>query len=574
MAMSRSARRLLFFFGAFAIVGVALVVALVVILSGKKVEKQGTVLTIDLKGALTEAPQDELSQLFGGGAGHSLWDLRRGLALAAKDDNIAAVLVNVGPLEASVAQIDELYAAFDTFRATGKPVHALVEYDSLDDMVYATSLVADKVWINAETFNSINGVNANVPFFRGTLEKLHVTPDVIMFEEYKSAGEQFANKEMSPAMRESLSAVVTDISDHLYATEAARRKIDRAVIDGLVAQGMQTASELKAAGLVDELGYRDQVREELRQLTGTEELETVSLKKYLKHNREDAPRGDRIAVVFGEGQIVSTESSSPWGGGGGLLEGPKVARAIREAAEDDDVKAILFRVNSPGGSAVGSDLVWREIERAQEAGKPVVVSMSGVAGSGGYWVSMGADAIVAWPSTITGSIGVVFMKMNLKGLYEWAGAGVESINFSPNADIMSQFRNLDETQRATVMRVMGELYDHFRQKVADGRKLERATVDGLAKGRIWSGTDAAENGLVDKLGGYDVAIGLLREKASLGEDVPLVVYPAPVDPLQQLLQGELEVSAPEAMSLQDLEPVLRELAEPKIALLMPAPALD
>lgn len=573
MALSRPARRMLFLFGAFAVIGVALIVALVLIATGGKSEKKGSVLTVRLKGELSEAPVDEWAKLFGGGEALSLWELRRGLALAAKDENIAGVLVDVGPMSAQVAQLEEVAAAFEPVRAAGKPVYALVEYDMVDDGVFATTLVADKVWLNAESFNSINGFNANVPFFRGTLEKLHITPDVIMFEEYKSAGEQFLNKEMSPAMRESLSAVVSDISNHLYELAAARRDIDRATLDALVAQGMQTAAELKAAGVVHELGYRDQVRDALREITGTEELETVSLAKYLKHNPEGPVRGERIALVFGEGQIVSTENSSPWGGGG-MLEGPRVARAIREAAEDEDVKAILFRVNSPGGSAVGSDLVWREIERAQEKGKPVVVSMSGVAGSGGYWVSMGADAIVAWPSTITGSIGVVFTKMNLKGLYEWAGANVESLNFSPNADIMSEFRNLDEAQRATVMRVMGELYDHFRAKVAEGRKLDRAVVDGIAKGRIWSGEDAKANGLVDELGGYDVALGLLREKASLGEDVPVVIYPAPEDPIQQLLQGDLEVRAPEALTIRDLEPVLRELATPRAAVLMPDVTLD
>ncbi|MBW2256232.1 MAG: signal peptide peptidase SppA, partial [Deltaproteobacteria bacterium] len=240
---------------------------------------------------------------------------------------------------------------------------------------------------------------------------------------------------------------------------------------------------------------------------------------------------------------------------------------IREAAECDDVKAIVFRVNSPGGSAVGSDVIWREIERAQEAGKPVVVSMSSVAGSGGYWIAMGADAIVAHPTTITGSIGVVFGKLNVRGFYEWIGANVESISFAENADLLGPFETMSEEDRAQVRGVMESLYEQFKAKVAEGRGMEPDKVERLAKGRIWSGVDAKAHGLVDELGGLDTAVALAAEKAGLApENVCLVVHPEPKSFFEQVLEGELEATTPNvgvALDPAKVQAILEDLEQPR-----------
>jgi protease-4 len=324
------------------------------------------------------------------------------------------------------------------------------------------------------------------------------------------------------------------------------------------------------AGLVDHMGYADQVRESLREHAGTDEYQKLKFDDYLKQVKDTAPEGaPTIAVVFGEGPIsASSGGANPFETSANIY-GPKVAKAIREAAEDEEVDAIVFRVNSPGGSAVGSDFIWREIERAQEAGKPVVVSMSNVAGSGGYWVAMGADAIVAHPSTITGSIGVVFGKFNVRGLYEWLGASVDSVTLSENADLMSPFHSMDEDQLRAVHGTVQVMYDDFVRKVAEGRGMDFAAVEPLAHGRIWSGQDALGHGLVDALGGLDVAIDLAREEAGIDGEARVAVYPAKKEWIELLLEGELSIESPELDHAAALEALIEELETPKVRAVMP-----
>ncbi len=529
-------------------------------LLGRGVEvKPGSILEIKLSGGLSEGPKDDLLAGLTGDARTSLWDLRRALRAAAEDKNISGIRLSVEPLATGWGAAEEILAELDRFRSSGKPIHTLFPADFVEDLDYFVGTGGDQLWITPDAFTLVNGLAAEVSFWRGSLEKLGIEPEVIMFKEYKSAGEPFANREMSPHMREALTAVLEEMDQRFKGRVSERRAgVTPEGLSTFLARGMASAKDVGEAGLVDHLGYVDEVNEALRGVSGAEKYEGIALSKYLRSLKK-GPRGasETIAVVYGEGPILSIGDGDLFGMGQ-VIVGPELAGHIRKAAEDEKVKAIVFRVNSPGGSAVGSDVVRREIRRAREQGKPVVVSMSSVAGSGGYWISMDADAIVAATTTITGSIGVVFTKFNLNGFMDWVGMNVDTISTAPLADLFGT-APLDPERRKLVEGVMGTLYESFKGKVASSRGRTPEEVETVARGRIWSGRDALERGLVDRVGGIDAALALAKEKAGLDpdRDYPLVVYPKPKSFVARLLEGDLSVQAPRIPS----EAELRDWAE-------------
>ena len=535
--------------------------------------EEGTVLEVVLDGTYTEAPvENPLAELGVGPAGsNSLWSLRQALRRAADDASVAGVLVTIRNPELGMAQLEELAAEFERYReVSGKSVYAVIETDLIGDRNYYAATSATKIWATPEAWWLVNGLHADITFWRGTLDKLKIEPDVIMFKEYKSAGEPIANTEMSDAMREAYEAALGDVRDQWLDDVSSRRSFDRDKLAALVDEGTLTGARALSEGLVDELGYRDQAVETLKTEAGVDEYKKISVGKYLLRPTVDEPSDSRIAVVFGEGPIVSAPSDNNPFVTGSTLYGPTVAANLRKAAEDDKVKAIVFRVNSPGGSAVGSDFVWREIERAQAEGKPVVVSMSTVAGSGGYWVAMGSDAIVAHPSTITGSIGVVFTKLNVRGFYEWMGANVESVSFSENGNLLSPYASFTEEQRAQVTATIEATYNSFVSKVAEGRASSFDDIEPLAHGRIWSGEDALENGLIDELGGLDTALARAASEAGLSlDETDVVAYPKPKPFIERLLEGELGGVQARQPTVSDLEAWLIEMSTPKVQVLMP-----
>lgn len=550
----------------------------------KKISEQqteivaGSVLSIHLGGDIPEAPQDPILARFGGGKGGSVWELREALTRAATDDRIAAVMLTIEPVSAGWAACEEVVAIVDTFRASGKPVHAWIQLDLMEEKEYFLATAADRIWTSPGTAVIVNGLAAEVTFFRGTLDKLKVEPEVIMFHEYKSAGEQFQNKEMSPYFREALGAVMEDIQARFIARVVERRGVPAERLTALMDKGMVVAQEAVDAGLIDQLGFETDIQSVLRGLAKTDGastgFESVSLSDYAGPPDLAGlqPPTDQIAVIFAEGPIFSGSGGDSIFGDDKNIFGPRLAAKIAEAVEDPKVKAIVMRVSSPGGSAVGSDFVWKEIQRAHEAGKPFIVSMSTVAGSGGYWISMGADAIVARPTTITGSIGVVFQKFNVTGLMDMLGAHNDTVSLSPNSDLFSLTAPLTPERRVLVEGWMQAIYTQFITKVSEGRHLPVEKVQQIAKGRIWSGTDALELGLVDKLGGLDEAIALAREKGGIGADVPAKPYPTPEPFFQRLLSGDLEVRmdgihVPSQAEVVDL---LTELSRPEVRAEMPS----
>jgi len=490
----------------------------------------GTVLEVDLDAVTGEGPAGiQLGPLFGQPA-LSLWELGRTIDAAAEDDDIVAIRVVLRGVAMGWASAEEILAHFDGFRDSGKPVYVLLEGDILDDLTYFLATAGDRVWIAPATAAAVNGLALEAPFFRGTLDKLHIEPEVLMLGVYKSAGEPFVNYEMSPYMRESMEAVLETTHRRFVDRVAERRGQEPAAIEAALQKTLLTAREMVGAGLADEIGYLDQLDAALLDDAGVDEYRGIAAARYGGSALGARGRGgDRIALVFGEGPVLTEAPPSPLPFlESRVLAGARVAADIEDATDDDSIKAIVFRVNSPGGSAVGSDVVRRAVEEARAAGKTVVVSMSDVAGSGGYWVAMAADAIVAHPTTITGSIGVVFTKFNMDGFFEWIGTNIERLTTAPGADALG-LGPLEEVEEERIVAWMEEVYDLFTGHVAAERELDVARVREIAQGRVWSGRDALEIGLIDRLGGLDEAFALAKEKAGLdpGRQYPLEIYPRP-----------------------------------------------
>jgi len=503
--------------------------------------KRGSIVVVRFEGDIEEAPPEHaLSFLVTGGASFvTLYELRRLVEAASQDERIAGVLLEIGNVSSGRASVEEARGLIARMREAKKPVQAVLVGDFVGEKEYLLASAADRIIVAPQAALLLNGISAEVIFWRGTFDKLHVEPQFFMFKEYKSAAEPYINREMSKPMREWLNSMLNDFYSRFLSEVASRRGQSVDVLKALFDKGGLTAREGLEAKLVDALGYPEDAEAQIRKVAGvtSDERERIGARRYLS-GAEEALEGEQIALIYANGAIsASGKSANPLGEGGIL--GPRLASTIHEAAEDTRVKAIIMRVNSPGGSAVGSDFVWRAVTAAKKK-KPVIVSMGDVAGSGGYWISMAADSIVAQPSTITGSIGVVFGKFNLTGLLDWAGAHVDRVKVGENADLMSEFTSLDPKQAARVKAWMTEVYDEFVRRVAEGRGLTYEVVEPIAHGRVWTGAQAKERKLVDSLGGLDAAIEIARDKAHIPKDskISLRRFPRRKGLLEALSEGE------------------------------------
>lgn len=552
------------------LVGLPLIFCAVLSAKPPKISK-GTVISLRIDGDIPEAPSTnpfaKLAQQQQGTL--SLHEMRT-LVRAAKDDaRVAGVLLQIGPIGSGMATVDELRGLIGELREAKKPVQALLLSDFVDEKSYYLATAADRIVLTPEAGVLLNGFTGEVEFWRGTLEKLHVEPQVIMYHEYKSAGEPFANREMSKYFEEWLQAVLDEFYGSVVKATADRRGVDEKTVRDLFDRGGMTAKEALEAKLVDALGYYDEVEEAIRSAAAPDvkEPHVVGGSRYLLSKRGFGASGDRIAVIYATGPITA---SADGGGlfGGDVISGPALSKTIRQARNDKSIKAIVMRVNSPGGSAVGSDLIRREIELVKKAGKPFVVSMSTVAGSGGYWIAMDADSIVAQPTTLTGSIGVVFTKFNILGFYRWIGANVDGVQVGKNADILSPFESMDAQQQTAIKGWMDAVYDDFVVHVAKGRGLTPEEAHPLAKGRVWTGAQAKANKLVDELGSLDTAIGIAKQKANLTGEHQLVVFPKEKTFFEALAEMG-NASSPSVEIEAALEELKRELETPTVQVLSP-----
>ncbi|MBI4455074.1 MAG: signal peptide peptidase SppA [Acidobacteria bacterium] len=511
-----------------------------------------SILEVKIVGEITDGPVSHPLWTLLGGAKNNVYDLRRAIDQAAADRRIRGILLEIGFNDLGWGSVEEIYASLQRFRKADKPIYTAIANDFVDEKNYYLALPASRLVMNPEAGLLVNGLYAEATFFRKALDKLYIKPEYIQFKEYKSAAEPFTRKDMSREFRESLEYVVRDIENRFVQAVAGIRKKTTAEVRAFMDSGLNTAPEAKQQGFIDDLGYREDVEKSLQETTPgggkqqsrEDELRIVSLRNYVRALDAVEEGKSRVGLVFASGEIASGESD-PWDA---IMGGDTVAGYIRSLRKDKAVKAIILRVNSPGGSAVGSDVIWREVRQARATGKPVVVSMGDVAGSGGYYISMGADRIVAQPSTITGSIGVVFGKLNTRGFFEWLGVTFDAVKTARNADIFSFVDSLTPEQEQRVRAWMSQVYNDFVSKAAEGRRKSFDAIESIAHGRIWSGAQAKDRALVDALGGLEEAVAQARQLAKIPQDekIKFVIYPRRKTLWEVIFSGE----SPFAKTLQ------------------------
>jgi protease IV len=419
-------------------------------------------------------------------------------------------------------------------------VYAYLEYGLNKDYYIATA--CDKIYVPPPGELFINGLAADVMFFRGSLDKLGIYPDIYQIGAYKSAGDMFTKKEMTKEHREYINSLVEDLYNRYTDGIAKSRGKSQEAVKALIDNAPYNAAQAKDAGLIDGALYHEEVEKELKKGLGYKDSDELHIAKgsdYRQISQESLGlnKGEKIAVVYAAGDIVSGKSQ--FGGEGEETIGSdSLAKTLEEARNDNSIKAIVLRVDSPGGSSLASDVIWRAIESAKEK-KPVVVSMSDVAASGGYYISCGANKIIAEPSTITGSIGVVGGKPVVKGLYDWLGITNEYVMRGKNAGMFRESEKFSDSERQKFEQFLNNTYDDFITKVGKGRSKDKKDVDTIGQGRVWTGQQGKDRGLVDEYGGLDRAIEVAKQLAKIPAEkgVQRVNMPTPPSFFEQLMNG-------------------------------------
>ncbi len=450
---------------------------------------------------------------------------------AKTDDRIKGIYLNVPFLNAGLSQTEEIRNKLLDFKTSGKFIVSYAEYYSQKG--YYLSSVADELYLNPEGMFELKGFSAQIMFYKGLLEKLDVEVQVIRHGKFKSAIEPFVLDKMSRSNREQISLLLSTISDNIMDSIASQRGLTLSKVEELANKlELTTAEKCLENHFVDALIYQDELEEKLKSKLGEEtKLEFISLTKYknAKVEKEGKISRDKIAIIYATGEINS--------GKGDLksIGSVTTAKAIKQAREDKRVKAIVLRVNSPGGSALASDVIWRETVLAK-AEKPLVISMGDLAASGGYYIACAADTIVANPTTITGSIGVFGLIPNMKHFYKnKLGITIDTVNTSKHADFGGMHRRLTSFERAKIQDHVEDIYATFISHVAEGRNMSTAAVDDIGQGRVWTGYDAKRLGLVDVLGGLETAIDIAADLAELS-DYRLVSLPKKENPLETFIK--------------------------------------
>jgi protease-4 len=531
-------------------IGAAAVGAMALLLRGRGTPGLGgsNYLVLNLGSGIPEEPPRELAPFFGAHP-PPLRTLIESIDRAASDGRVKAVVLRVSFLpDAGWGKVQELRDAIARFRKSGKPAYAHLEFSGNKEYYLATA--CDKVYVVPTALLDVTGLATEVTFFRGTLDKLGVQAQFEGVGKYKNAPNQFTETGLTEPHREQMEALLDSYYEQYLTAIAEARGKTAEEMEALLDRGPYDGEGALEAGLVDELVYEDQLEERL------DDAEQVTPSRYVKASRGFRFDGrPKLALVYVVGEILPGHSQdSPFGGT--FAGSDTVAEALRSAREDGDVKAVIVRVDSPGGSGTASDVIWREVELTKKK-KPVVVSMGDVAASGGYYVAMGSDAIVAQPATITGSIGVFGGKFSLGGLYEKIGIGKEVLKRGRHADLFDESRPWTDAERAHVHEMMARFYTRFVSKAAEGRKKSYEDIDAVAQGRVWTGAAALDQGLVDRLGGMDVALAVAKERAKIAatQDVELVILPERKGLLETFLERQeegLETALP-----RDLRALLR-----------------
>ena len=486
--------------------------------------RDASVLVIRLAGELREVESAPLVQQVLGRFSPSLRQVLAALEFCGRDPKIKAILVEIAGLGAGFATAQELGEMLRALQEKGKRVIVLLNGDAVGLREYMAAAGAGEIVANPNLSLTMVGLAAGGLFLKRALDKLRIEAQTLQWKEYKGAAETFARDKMSPALRESTESLIHDWEEILVARVSAWRKLAVEQVRQLVKRGFLGAEAAREAGLVDRVGYFEDLQDELDR--GGRGKPFVPLFTYLRRVRylSRARRARRIALIYGVGPVITGDPVA-----GEFISGEEMAGTLHRASADRRVSAILMRVSSPGGSAVGSDLIWRAVAQARQRHKPVIVSMGDVAASGGYYIASAADAIVAGHGTVSGSIGVIYAKFNLGALLERLGVNLEYVKTAEAGDALSPARALSADELDQLNHLMGELYRNFTAKVAQGRRLSDAKTEEIARGRIWSGLAAKRHGLVDELGGFQRAVEIARDKAglALGEPHELVLFYPP-----------------------------------------------
>jgi len=504
---------------------------------------QNSVLHIQFENAIQDRPSNNPFEnidfnTFENKTPLSLKNILDNIKKAKSNDDIKGIYLDIASLQANMANIEEIRNELIDFKESGK---FIVSYsENFGQSEYYLSSVADEIYLNPAGEMTFKGLSAQVMFFKDMLGRLDIDMQVIRHGKFKSAIEPFIREDMSDANREQVSTLVNTLWNHMTNQISSARNISveelNTIADELL---IRSAIDAKQYQLVDDLLYEDEVLAALKMKVGIEEdetLKTIALKKLnkVKDSKIEGSKlkinsKNRIAVIFAEGEIVSGESRD------GVMGSETVANAIKDARLDSKIKAIVLRVNSPGGSALASDVMWREVMLAK-AEKPVIVSMGGVAASGGYYISCAADKIFAEASTITGSIGVFGLIPNMKGMFNnKLGINIDRVNTNTFSDGLTPFRPLEVKEREALKSMIETIYSDFTQKVADGRGMTQANVDSIGQGRVWTGINAKEIGLVDEIGGLNDAIAFAVETTGV-EDYRLQELPTQEDPFEKMMK--------------------------------------
>ena len=505
------------------------------------------VLRLELNGEIQDRVEEmpfDLSEITGQDVNIlGLNDILANIKKAKTDENIKGIYIEIGMLSAGFATREEIRNALLDFKESGKFITTYSEIYTQGS--YYLASVADHICMYPEGGMELRGLNGTVTFYTNALKKMGIEIQVIRHGKFKSAVEPYMLTEMSDENREQKETYMGSIWEHFLKNVASDRELTRDRLNEIADNlEIQTTEDAVKLGLVDSLFYRDQFQNHLANLMEQENYDDVnfiSLKKYNKvknENARDKFKKEKVAVIYAQGEIMPGEGSET------VIGSERISKAIRKTRKDEKVKAIVLRVNSPGGSALASDVIWREMKLANEE-KPVVVSMGDVAASGGYYIACASDKIYASPNTITGSIGVFGMMPNFEELMtDKIGLTFDQVKTNKFADIGSSNRPLTQEEYDIIQKGVVDVYNTFTSKVAEGRDMSQENVDDIGQGRVWSGTNAMDINLIDEYGGLEAAVAGAAELAEL-EDYRIYELPEQKDPFQELLEqleGDMQTS--------------------------------
>jgi protease-4 len=520
--------------------------------------KPDTVLTMRIEGSVSEqAPQDVLTDLLAGGT-TTVTDIVEALDRARNDPRITGVFLRVSESTMSMGKLQEVRTKIQEFNRSGKFSVAYLEFGT--NRSYYLASTCKTVILLPKSLLYIRGMMASSTFFRGFLDKLGIYPDLLHIGEYKNASNIFTEKKYTPAHREATETLLGDWFREYLAGIAESRGLDPEEVKKLVEKGPLSSEEARAARLVDRVAYQDEAEEFVKQKNHGSD-HRIRLRDYLDRTERDGH--EKLAVIYATGMIMPGRSGGA-PGGETSLGSETMSEQFRRVRDDKAIKAVILRIDSPGGSAYSSEVIRREVEITRRT-KPVVVSMSDVAASGGYWIAMSADKIIAQPGTVTGSIGVITGKFNIKGLFEKLGMTKDLVTTTENSTLDWPFQNYSPAQRESVQKNMRDIYNDFLAGVAAGRHMKVEDVNKIAQGRVWTGERALKLGLVDEMGGLDAAITAAKQLAKIPkqEEVSLLFLPPSKSILEKIRDlmdytGVLSDAASPRTWLRQLEALSRE----------------